>query len=155
MIISLQQWGLKLRQSESHTTESRERERERERERFVNHSCVFVWDSRLRALGFQHGLHRQVTSLRVFGEVLLWPELILQSLGKVSHLLSRGCLGFYLRGEVGWMRDKRWGDILRRSKIIVSVDFFQNDLIWNFPTMSLHWFCLIFTLKELIPLSAL
>lgn len=31
----------------------------------------FVCDLRLQALGFQHRLDRQVTSLRVFGEVLL------------------------------------------------------------------------------------
>lgn len=51
-----------------------------------------MWDSRLGALGLQHGLHRQVTPLRMLSEVLLRPELVLQSLSKVPHLLSRGCL---------------------------------------------------------------
>lgn len=35
----------------------------------------------------------------MFGEVLLRPELILQSLGKVPHLLSGGCLEHDLGGE--------------------------------------------------------
>lgn len=61
--------------------------------------CTDEFDSRLRALSFEHRLHRQVTSLRVFGEVLLRPELILQSLGKVPHLLSGGCLEHDLGGE--------------------------------------------------------
>lgn len=49
-------------------------------------------DSRFRALGFEHRLHRQVSSLRVFGEVLLRPELVLKRLGKVPHLLPGGRL---------------------------------------------------------------
>lgn len=63
-----------------------------------------MWDSRLSALGLQHRLHRQVTPLWVLSEVLLRPELVLQSLGKVPHLLSRGRLEHDLEvkgGEVG------------------------------------------------------
>ena len=51
----------------------RENERnmtKKQRQRVVCAS-VYAWDSRLGALSFQHRLHRQVTSLRVFGEVLL------------------------------------------------------------------------------------
>ena len=55
-------------------------------------ACQGMWDSRLGALCLQHRLNGQVPSLRVLAEVLLGPELVLQSLGEIPHLLSRGGL---------------------------------------------------------------
>lgn len=47
-------------------------------------------NSRLGEVSLKDGLDRQVTSLRVFAEVLLGPKLVLQRCGEVSHVLT-GC----------------------------------------------------------------
>lgn len=47
-------------------------------------------DSRLHALGLEHGLHRQVAPHRVFAEILLRPKFVLQGLRKVPHFFP-GC----------------------------------------------------------------
>lgn len=103
---------------------------------------VYVWDSRLQALSFQHRLHRQVTSLRVLGEVLFRPELILQSLGKVPHLLSRGCLECDLGGKGLW--GGRQITLLKNSS---QCCLLQNDLIWYLSTLSRRWFVLFLLYK--------
>lgn len=98
-----------------------------------------MWDLRLRALSFQHRLDRQVTSLRMFGEVLLWSKLILQSLGKVPHLLSWGCLECDLGGGVNGEGVRGGGESRRQStplKISGKSCFLQNDFIWNSSTVS-------------------
>lgn len=82
-------------------------------------------DSRLWALGFEHRLHRQVSSLRVFGEVLLWPELVLQSLGEVPHLFPRGRLRRDLGGDVS--EEGGGGDEGRRS------GWEERQITKNFP----------------------
>lgn len=86
-------------------------------------------DSRLWALGFEHRLHRQVSSLRVFGEVLLWPELVLQSLGEVPHLFPRGCLRRDLGGDV--REEGGGGDEGRRS------GWEKRQITKNFPKIIL------------------
>lgn len=100
-----------------------ERQMTGERREMSALASVYAWDSRLRALGFQHRLHRQVASLRVLGEVLLWPELILQSLGKVSHLLSRGCLECDLGDEGFGGGGVGVGDKWHRLRILQNVAF--------------------------------
>lgn len=45
--------------------------------------------SRLHVVSLQDGLDWQVAHARVFGKVALGPELVLQHLGKVTHVLPR------------------------------------------------------------------
>ncbi len=51
--------------------------------------CVCVCDSRFHVVPLQDGLDGQVPHTRVFGEVSLGPELVLQHLGKVPDILAR------------------------------------------------------------------
>ena len=49
-------------------------------------------DLRFHVITLKNGLHRKVTHARVLGKVAFCSELVLQYLGKISHIFARGCL---------------------------------------------------------------
>lgn len=105
-----------------------------------------LWDSRLWALSFQHRLHWQITSLRVLCEVLLWPELVLQSLGKVPHPFSRGCLQ-WVKGKKGWQENETTGGgwVFTQANLYPK-RFFKEKLQTHLFTWILFCFLLLYLL---------